>query len=371
MKRSYISIIFVLLLMMMVLAACGGNKTEQTYSVIQDNEFGNVYLDVSIEDFTAAGFQLGDSCDVHFSNGLSLEDIPFYNGFYVRYGMPVVVAYPGYEHIAVSRKSQGLWPDSGLTENDTATVTLRKSGKYLNEQETFSQSHSDNIGDYRDEEQFANFRALSGGSLKDDFLYRGASPVDNQHNRASVVDALLEKNGIRFVLDLADSDEKYLGYREEAGFSSHYAAGLYDADCMALLDMSADYASDDFKQKLASGLKKILSSEGPVFIHCMEGKDRTGFVCCLLEALAGASYDEMLDDYMMTYEDYYGITKQDSPEKYDAIASLYFDELIAFLHGTEEHGAAGDYTQDAVNYLLDSGMTEQELYSLRNMISKG
>ena len=39
--------------------------------------------------------------------------------------------------------------------------------------------------------------------------------------------------------------------------------------------------------------------------------------------------------------------------------------------GTEEHGGAGDYTQDAVNYLLDSGMTAQEIHTLRNMITKG
>lgn len=370
MKRKNISIILVLSFIMMMLAACGESKTEQTYGVIQDEKFGAVYLDVSIEDFIAAGFQFGDSCDVHFSNGLTLEDIPFFSGYHVRYGMPLVVGYPGYEHIAVTRNSRGLWPDSGLTENDTATVTLREAGKYLNEHETFSQSYSNDIGDYRDEAQFANFRALSGGSMKDEYLYRGASPVDDQKNRASAVDALLEQNGIRFILDLADSEEEYLGCRESPDFVSHYAAGIYDAGCTALLDMGADYASDDYRQKVAGGLKRMLSSEGPVFIHCLEGKDRTGFVCFLLEALAGASYDEMLDDYMMTYENYCGITKQDSPEKYDAIAYLYFDAFVTFLHGTEEHGAAGDYTQDAVNYLLDGGMTAEEIDTLRDMITK-
>lgn len=79
----------------------------------------------------------------------------------------------------------------------------------------------------------------------------------------------------------------------------------------------------------------------------------------------------VLDDYMMTYENYYGITKQDNPEKYDAVVSVYFDAFAAFLHGTEEHGGAGDYTQDAVNYLLDSGMTAQEIHTLRNMTTKG
>ena len=135
--------------------------------------------------------------------------------------------------------------------------------------------------------------------------------------------------------------------------------------------MSASFGSDTFKQKLAAGLRKMISAEGPVYIHCLEGKDRTGFVCFLLESLAGASYDEMLSDYMKTYENYYGITKEDS-DKYNAIASLYFDAFAAYLHGTEDSKAltSADYSQDAVNYLLDAGMTADEIAALRNMITK-
>lgn len=116
----------------------------------------------------------------------------------------------------------------------------------------------------------------------------------------------------------------------------------------------------------------MLTAEGPVYIHCLEGKDRTGFVCVLLEALAGAGYDEMLDDYMKTYENYYGITKTGSPEKYKAVVSLYFDAFAAYLHGTEDLDAltSADYSQDAVNYLLDAGMTADEIAALRNMITK-
>lgn len=370
MKKKCISVVLALLLIITTLAACSGSKTEQTYRVMEDEKFGAIYLDVSIEDFQKAGFEFGDSCDVRFSNGLTLEDIPFYSGYYVRYAMPLVVGYPGYEYIAVTSNSKGLWPDAGLTENDTATVTLRESGKYLKQQETFSQSYSCDVGDYRDEVQFANFRALKGGKLKDGLLYRGASPVDDQKNRASVVDALLEKNGIRFILDLADSEEEFSDYREQPGFASPYAAGLFDSGSAALLDMNADYASDAYKQKLVSGLRQMISSEGPAFIHCLEGKDRTGFVCFLLEALAGASYDEMLCDYMMTYENYFGFTKQESPEKYDAVAALYFDGFAAFLHGSEEHGAAGEYTQDASDYLLDGGMTAEQIEALRDWITE-
>lgn len=373
MKRRITAIILAALMSVTALTACGGKTEKNTYAVLQDNKFDSVYLNISIDDFLASGFHFGDSCDVSFSNGLTLEDIPFYNGYYVRAGKPLIVGYPGYEYIAVARKDKGLWTDAGLTEKDTAVVTLREAGKYLNTQETLSQSYSNERGDYRDDIQFANFRTLSGGDLKDGFLYRGASPVDNEKNRAATVNSLLEKTGIRFIVDLADSEEDYLGYRGKDDFSSFYAAGLHDDGCAALLDMNSSYSTDVYKHKLASGLKKMLSAEAPMYIHCQEGKDRTGFVCLLLEALAGASYDELLCDYMKTYENYYGITQEYTPDKYDAVVFVYFDSFVAYLHGTEDIDVltSADYTEDAVNYLLDAGMTADEITSLRNMITKG
>lgn len=378
MKRKRIIIITVALIavaaLAAVLAVCGGKSAKRAhqYGVLQGKKFDAVYLNVSIEDFMADGFRFGDSCDVSFSNGLSFEDLPFYSGYYTRSGMPVVVGYPGNDHITVTRTNGGLWEESGLTENDTATVTLRQAGKYLTMQETLSQAYSNDKADYRDDVQFANFRAMSGGALKENFLYRGASPVDDRYNRAASADALLQETGIRFILDLADSEEDLLGYRGENGFSSFYAAGLYDAGCTALLDMTAAFDSADYKQKLAQGLRAMLSAEGPVYIHCTEGKDRTGFVCFLLEALAGASYDEMQRDYMKTYENYYGISKTETPDKYEAVVNVYFDSFAAYLHGTDDAMvlASAAYDRDAAGYLLSAGMTEEEIAALRRMITK-
>lgn len=372
MKRKSLAMFLGVLIVILTFSACSGRTVKHTYKIMQDSEYDAVFLNVSIDDFLASGFNFGDSCDISFSNGLTLEDIPFYNGYYVRFGMPLIVGYPGYEYIAVTRNNQGLWTDSGLTENDTAVVTLHEAGKYLNVQEALNQSYSNDKDEYLDEIQFANFRALDGGDLKENFLYRGASPVDNQKNRAASVNALLKKNRVRFILNLADSEEEYLGYRKKTDFSSFYAAKLHDGGNTALLDMSSRFGSDTFKQKLAGGLKEMLAAEGPIYIHCLEGKDRTGFVCVLLEALAGASYEEIRTDYMKTYENYYGITEKENPEKYKVISSLYFDAFVAYLHGTEDSKVltSADYSQDAVNYLLDAGMTADEITALRDMITK-
>ena len=89
---------------------------------------------------------------------------------------------------------------------------------------------------------------MKGGALAENSFFRGASPVDNQHNRAAVVDALLEKDGIRFILDLADTEEKIRGYMSRDDFRSGYAAGLLEEGKLAALGLNVAYRSDPFKQ---------------------------------------------------------------------------------------------------------------------------
>ena len=344
---------------------------KQETDVMQDDKYDAVFLNISIADFLSAGFAFGDSCDIVFSNGLTFTDLPFYNGYYVRTGAPLIVGYPGYKYVAVTCNNQGLWTKSGLKDGDNAVVTLREAGKYADVQEALSQTYSNDRNEYPDDETFVNFRALRGGRLKQDFLYRGASPVDSQKNRAAYADALIAGKEVGFILDLADSQTDMEGYLARLGFSSDYARGLYENGKIALLGMSSNYGSDAYKQKLASGLVQMLGAEGRIYIHCLEGKDRTGFVCLLLEALAGASYDEMLSDYMKTYENYYGVTKESAKEKYDAIADLYFNAFVSYLHGTEdiETLKTAVYEQDAEQYLADAGMTEEEIRSLKTLIT--
>lgn len=370
--KKLISFAAMLLAASMLLASCGGKAAPVSIEadVMQDEKYDAVYLNINIEDFLAAGFAFGDSCDVTFSNGLSFEDIPFYNGYYVRSGLPLIVGYPGYPFVAVTCNNEGLWTKAGLKDGDNARVTLREAGKYLDVQEALSQSYSNDRSEYSSDVEFANFRALSGGRLRENFLFRGASPVDNQKNRAPYANAMLKENEISFILDLADSEQDLLGYFEEEDFASDYAKSLYEKDCVAPLSMSSSYGTDAYKAKLARGLEKMLGAEGKIYVHCLEGKDRTGFVCFLLESLAGASFNEMLGDYMKTYENYYGVTQIDTPEKYDAIADLYFNAFASYLHGTEdaEELEKADYAPDAEAYLLSAGMTGEELATLKALI---
>lgn len=384
--KKFLSVFFALSLLL-ALASCSNSheneisvtesstaiteeKPKLTASVTENKKFDSVYLNLTSSDFEDAGFSLGDSCDVVFSNGYSLTDIPYYNGYYVKKGENLIVAYPSEKYVIIAANNSPLWSKIGLNDGDTVEITLNTAGKYIATSDALGQSYSIYREDYDSDSEFANFRSLSGGNLKENFLYRGASPFDNSRNRPYYVDLLLKESNIKLIIDLADSDEDVQEDMNEDDFNSPYSKELYDSKKVALLDMGSDYDSTDYKTSVANGMKTLIENDGPAYIHCTEGKDRTGFVCIIIEALAGASYDEMRLDYMTTYENYYGITETTTPEKYGAVLDLYFNTYMEYFAGTDDIDTlqSYDYTSAAEKYLLSGGMTTLEIGQLKETI---
>lgn len=371
--KKWISLLLAALFLLA--AGCADHNVNQvtaTSTVSRDTKYNSATVALTPEEFENAGFQLGDSCDIEFGNGYSITDVPYYNGYYVKNNAPVIVAYPGFSNISITYNNFGIWDTAKLTDRETVVIRLREAGKYSAVQDTLGQVYPFDYTEYESSEEFCNFRTLSGGNLKDNFLFRGASPVDNSRNRAPYTDQLLKNSNISYVVDLADTKEDMEKYLAEADFNSPYASELYENGKIALLGMSSSYQADDYKQKVAAGFREMLQASGPVYIHCMEGKDRTGFVCMLLEALAGATYEEMQADYMMTYQNYYSVSLDGTPEKYNAISALYFDAFVSYLHGTEnlEELKQANYVQDATDYLISGGMTAAEVEQVRAFITK-
>ncbi|MDR1768884.1 MAG: tyrosine-protein phosphatase [Propionibacteriaceae bacterium] len=54
------------------------------------------------------------------------------------------------------------------------------------------------------------------------------------------------------------------------------------------------------REKIAEALRAVLAADGPVLIHCTEGKDRTGWVSFLLQQIAGASLDDSVQQYLLS-----------------------------------------------------------------------
>ena len=367
---SVLAIVALLLIEMLSLAgctSCSSNIKVTGLEAIHETEFGNVYLSMTIDEFNEAGFEYGDSVKITFSNGYVLDDLPYYNGFYTHTGEPLLVAYPGYPYIRAGfNAGDDLWVVAGLEEGDTADVELVERGAYKAIQNARDITYSDERDEYPSDEAFANFREVTVGDIQPGVLYRAASPCNNYHLRAPYVDDLIEEAGVAAILNLADTEEKIEGYIEGDDFDSPYFLSLYEDGKVVVSGLSMNYESDDFKATLADGLVGMTEMDGPYLVHCNEGKDRTGFACMLLEALCGASYQEIVDDYMVTYDNYYGITTTEQKEKYDVIVSDVLDPMIQSMLDDEDADlASADLAAGAKAWLLDAGMSEAQVNALK------
>ena len=240
---------------------------------------------------------------------------------------------------------------------------------YLDVKETFGIVSSDDREDYKSDTAYANYRELSGGKLKRGILYRSASPIDNIYGRVPYVVKLIEADGVRFVLDLADNADAIWDFATDNaanGVDDSYFMGLYETGNVTCLGLSTDYETEGYGETLAYGLSQLAEHDGPYLLHCMVGKDRTGFACALVEALAGATYDEIEADYMITYDNYYGITKTGTPAEYRAIRARNLDPILRFITGAsaDEDLATIDYTQAARTFLRDNGMDDAQIDKL-------
>ena len=341
-----------------------------------EKEFGGVYLKIKIDDFNDLGFQYGDSVDVLFSNGYRLEDIPYYNGYYVPAGDALLIAHPGYDYIKAAinygddlwqkaglkaSRGESLWLAADLNEHSTATVILREAGKYYDNQLARDIHYTDFRKDYPSDEVFANFRNITVGNIKEGRIYRSASPCDNQHSRATYVNDLIREAGINAILNLSDNEEKIEKYIAQEDFSCNCFLELYEKGNVFPIALNMNYLSQEFAEKIAQGFIEISEKEGPYLIHCTEGKDRTGFVCMLVEALADADYRSIVDDYMLTYDNYYKINKAKEPLKYRIIKEQNIDEMLRFLVYDGSDIETADLSFYARGYLENAGMSQEQI----------
>ena len=318
--------------------------------------------------------------DFTFSNGEKLFGIPYYNGYYTQNGQALVVAYPGYPFVKVCiNNGNDLYVVYNLSATDTCSITLKQKAAFKDIQDARDIHYEDDRSKFTTDAEFANFRNMSVGNLLPNKFYRSASPCDNQHNRAPYVDTLIQSVGVQFILNLADNDAKIQGYIAKDDFNSPYFKVLYETGKVTPIALNMNYGDDvqptllmgtklgdtAFKNKVIGGFRSMIQSDGPYLIHCTEGKDRTGFICMLIEALAGATYQEIVDDYMITYDNYYKITKTKDPTKYNTIVNELLNPMIESVVGN----SSVDYkTVSLVPYakawLTNGGMTQTELDTL-------
>ena len=230
-------------------------------------------------DMERAGFTLGDVISITVDNHEFV--MPYYDGFYTRYGEFLCVAYPTYPSICFTANNIGLPEELTGLEGHEVVVKLKVKGGRLDVQEALSMKYSNDRSAYSiSDAAFANARAVKAGKIASSRLHRSSSPFCNDINRAFYASEYMEKEKVKTVLNLADTQEKMLTFDMPP-----YSRKLWDAGDVILCPLKADPMADDFNNRLIEALKDFSSRPGPYLVHCMEGKDRTGYVCALLEGL--------------------------------------------------------------------------------------
>ena len=239
------------------------------------------------------------------------------------------------------------------------TITMKEEGGYREEWLIRQLVRTNERADYShlSDEAFANFRVIETTGMGKGVLYRSSSPINPDLGRSTYADKAAENAGIITVVNLADNSNTYEGTENS----------YYSTCNVAYVNLGMDFLSESTLNGVAEGMRFIINNNGPYLIHCNEGKDRAGFVSALLECLMGATIDEVIDDYMVTYYNYYGVEK--GTEKYDAVVKNNLIKSLNEVFKVEDVYKA-DLAKEAEAYLIeDAGLTGDEVAALKGRLT--
>ncbi|WP_260582852.1 tyrosine-protein phosphatase [Sphingopyxis sp. PET50] len=169
------------------------------------------------------------------------------------------------------------------------------------------------IHNFRD---YGGYDVEGGGTLRSGVLWRSA------HHEAATDDdlAAFDALGIETVIDLRGDDEREMhpcrrsgnfsarvlfAGGQTAGLAPHLqaAGGAIDVET-ARARMIDTYAGMPYRPALVATLRLYLSAlaeyDAPSLVHCVAGKDRTGFAVAVVHRLLGVHEDDVMQDYLLT-----------------------------------------------------------------------
>lgn len=209
--------------------------------------------------------------------------------------------------------------------------------------------------------QYANFRNISTTGMGRNALYRSSSPIRTSLYRSNEADAAGRAAGIRTFLNLSDNPRNM---QRQRGYLGSYYSG--QNVCASLL--KGYILSSNNRRALIAHFRYMINHEGPYLVHCIYGKDRTGFACAFLECLMGADEREIVKDYMVTYYNFYGI--KPNTDIYNFISKKIIDQLKDAFNVPDISSEGVDLSECAKRFLMDNGMTGNEVVMLKKRLAK-
>jgi protein-tyrosine phosphatase len=169
------------------------------------------------------------------------------------------------------------------------------------------------VHNFRD---YCGYSVVGGGRVKSVLLWRSA-----QHGDATDADlAAIDRLGIKTVIDLrGPSEREAKPCRRPDGFAAEVLYHPEETAGLALHTEAADgvltaaaaraamirlYEGIAFRPNLVPMIKRYLAvlarGAEPSLVHCVAGKDRTGFAVAVFQRMLGAHPDDVMADYLLT-----------------------------------------------------------------------
>jgi protein-tyrosine phosphatase len=246
------------------------------------------------------------------------------------------------------------------------------------------------IHNFRD---YGGYAVESGGRLRRGILWRSAHHEQASDDDLAAIDAL----GIDTVIDLRGDDERaahpcrrsdnfaarvMFAPGNTAGLAPHLAAAKsgITAD-VARERMIATYENMPYRPVLVESLRLYVAAlaeyDSPSLVHCVAGKDRTGFAVALIHRLLGVHEDDVMADYLLTNvagrieerieqgarvirANYGSEIKDDAIRTLMMVGPAYLDAAFATIR--ERHGSLAQYAEDVL------GMTPEMHEGLRDRL---
>jgi len=323
-----------------------------------DEAFGSVATDVSSEDIQKLGAEVGDLVEVVLA-GHVLE-IPLVSDMfpYLPQSLPGLIVWGNayivgwYSNIA---------EQYGVSLGDEVIVRLLRKGAYLDEMAERDVDQVERRDECTTDEEYANFREVSCGSIASGVLFRSSHPADGSE-RSPFAHSLMVQAGVRTIINVGASWND----PQQAFDSSEYYQSCGALGRVLATNIGLAVTWDHFKTELRRVLRFIIDNDPPYLIHCRIGQDRTGIAIAILEALAGANLPNVINDYAATFENYYEIRHGHM---------LYFEVVEQLLSKLREMNGGSVVTSENLQSVIklyitkEVGMSESELTLLQERLS--
>ena len=336
--------------------------------------FGGVKLDVVADSFLTK-FDYGDVVTVMIA-GYDTVDVPVVAGYgYVFPGEFFLYVSEGLNYIKLEARYGKMAEVVGLGRDlkypIDVVVQMKEKGGYVDHLENLkSLSIANYPGAYPDLsiEEFANFRMVRTTGMGEGVLYRSSSPIDPAIYRNAIADSLAKVAGVKTFVNLADE----LQYAEEY---NGYAESYYAKQNVVYLNVEPAFANTPFKDGLVKGLRYMIEREGPYLVHCTYGMDRTGFTIAVLEALMGATADEIKADYATTHKNFYNVVDGKHVELTTKQVELLQAIIVRLMQNSFKTAGVdisdfenADLASATEKYLFALGMEKSEIEALKSRL---